>query len=151
MAKKIVLNVDYEHTFLAIGICSPQKDYRLCWLLNKNLETDLRKIRDFSYTPPGSRENLGFTVYRYLNERKRMDYSLVSNRSSGYMLFSEPKNLDYLFLVRNPSDQFTPIGLLTMIRKTPFVQAAFMVDGKLGKQENAFFFDFELFLSQKKT
>ncbi len=150
MAKKIVLNVDYEHAFLAIGICSPQKDYRLCWLLNKHLETDLRKIRDFSYTPPGLKEKLDFAVYRYLNERKRMDYSLVANRSSGYMLFPDPKNLDYLFLVRNPSDQFEPAGILAMIRKTPFVQAAFMVDGKLGKQENAFFFDFELFLSQKK-
>lgn len=151
MAKKIVLNLDFEHAFLAIGICTPQKDYRLCWLLNKHLETDLRKIRDFSCPPPNIKEKLDFTVYRYLNERKRMDHSLVSNRSSGYMLFPEPKILDYLFLVRNPSDQFEPDGLLAMIRKTPFVQAAFMVNGKLGKQENAFFFDFELFLSQKKT
>jgi hypothetical protein len=149
MVKKIVLNLEYEPAFLAIGICSPQKDYRLCWLLNKHLETDLRKIRDFSHIPPAVKEPLNFTVFRYFNERKLVDHSLVSNRSAGYMLFPEPKNLDYLFLVRNPSDQFDPAELLVKIRKTPFVQAAFLVDGKLGKQEHAFYFDFELFISQK--
>lgn len=149
MAKKIVLNLDYEHAFMGIGICSPQKDYRLCWLLNKHLGTDLRRIRDFSWAPQGQKEKQVVSVYRHLNERQRMDLSLVSNRSSGNLLFSEPKNLDYLLLIRNPSDQFEPDGLLAGIRKTPFVQAAFLVDGKLGKQESAFYFDFEIFLPQK--
>jgi hypothetical protein len=151
MAKKIILNLDYEHPFKAIGICSPQKDYRMCWLLNKHLETTLRRISDFQYVPHLLQESMGFPLYRYKNERLLVDYSLLANRSAGHILFAEPKNLDFLLMLRNPSDQFDPAALLSRLRKVPYVQAAFLLDGKLGKQENAFYFDFDLFLSQKGT
>lgn len=150
MAKKLILNLDFEHPFQAIGICSQQKDYRLCWLLNKQLEVELRRMRDFHYTPQHQKAAVDFPVYRYKNERQLIDFMLVSNKAGGQILFPEPKTLDYLFLLRNSSDQFDIAELLAKMRKTPYIQAAFFVGGKLGKQEKDFFFDFELFLSQKK-
>lgn len=150
MAKKLILNLDFEHPFQAIGICSQQKDYRLCWLLNKQLEVELRRMRDFHYTPQHQKAAVDFPVYRYKNERQLIDFMLVSNKAGGQILFPEPKTLDYLFLLRNSSDQFDIAELLAKMRKTPYIQAAFFVGEKLGKQEKDFFFDFELFLSQKK-
>lgn len=149
MVKKIVLNLDYAHPFKAIGIFSPQKDYRMCWLLNRHLEINLRRIRDFSIAPGQAQESMAFPVYRYEVERLLVDYSLLANRASGVVLFPEPRNMDFLLLLRNPSDQLDIEKLLVGIRKIPYVQAAFPVGGKLGKQENTFYFDFELFLSQK--
>ena len=150
MTKKIVLNLDYEPPFRAIGICCPQKEYRLSWLINKQLGINLKRVADFEYFPQHHQEKKQFPVYRYRDIPLHLDLLLVSNRSGGLLLFPEPKTLDFLLLVRNPSQQLDLLPVLQKIRKISYVQAAFFVDDKLGKKEGDFFFDFELYLSPKK-
>jgi len=75
-----------------------------------------------------------------------MHYFLVANKSHEGLLFKEPKNLDYLLLLKQPSDQLKLEPLIANIRRLSMIQAAFLLDKKLGKGTTAFFYDFEMYL-----
>ncbi len=148
MAKKLKLEVSYRPEFRATGLFTAQKDYRLCWLLNQHLHIDLQRLPDFEYLCLNQSTPGHFAVYHYELPELMMRYFLVCNKSSEGVLFGEPKNLDYLLLLKQPSDQLQLDDLITKIRKVPMMQAVFDLDEKLGKRGNAFFYDFEMYLGE---
>ncbi len=146
MTKKLKLHVEYKPDFRAIGLFTTQKDYRLCWYLNQHLHTDLRRLPDFHYQPYGQTTKSDFSVFHYALPKLMMHYFLIANKSREGLLFPEPKNLDYLLLLKQPSDQLNLGHLVTKIHNLPMIQAAFILDQRLGKRATAFFYDFEMYL-----
>ncbi len=146
MPKKLKLDIAYTPEFRAIGLFTAQKDYRLCWFLNQHLHTDLRRLPDFRYTPHTQSSQGCFSVFHYAVPKLMMHYFLVANKSHEGLLFKEPKNLDYLLLLKQPSDQLKLEPLIANIRRLSMIQAAFLLDKKLGKGTTAFFYDFEMYL-----
>ena len=61
---------EQEDSFTLIGISCHQKDYRLCWELNKILELELQKEEDI----PGPNEEISFSRYYYNNEDFLQDF-----------------------------------------------------------------------------
>lgn len=149
MTKKHVLQHAYEHHFKAIGITSPQKDYRMCWLLNNHIGIDLKRVSDFIYAPLGSDKELCFSVYHFEKPSMFLHINLLTNRSEEYSLFAQPKNIDFLLLYKNPSEQLKLEEALKSIRKISQIQAAYMLPNLHDKKASEFFFDFELFLAGK--
>ncbi len=148
MVKKHYLKLEYESPFRVMGVFCPQKDYRFCWNLNQSLETDLKRLPDFSYTPHNLEQKDLFSVYHYAKPQLRLAYYLISNKGQNGRLFAEPKNLDFILLLKNPGGHLDPDALIRKIRNTSMVQAAFFLDDKLGKRANTFFYDFEMYLSE---
>lgn len=54
--------------------------------------------------------------------------------------------MDYLFLVKQPTDQFDLPGLIKDIRNIPQVNTAVEAGPFLGKTAEGFYFDFEHYL-----
>lgn len=149
MAKKRKLHIALSPAeFRAIGIFADQKDYRLCWHLNRHLHTDLRRLPDFYYPPANRKEDLPFAVFHYEDAPLMMRYFLVANKSAEGPLLSEPKNLDFLLLLRQPSDQFDPPELIRRLRKVPSVKAAVLLDNMPDKRTVSFFYDFEMYVDR---
>lgn len=146
--KKLKLEVSFSPGFRAIGLFAAQKDYRLCWLLNQYLHLDLRRLPDFEYTPLNQSTPGHFAIYHCKVPELRMHYFLVCNKCSEGVLFGEPKNLDYLLLLKQPGDQLQLKDLINTVRKMPAIQAVYSLDGKLGKRGDAFFYDFEMYLGE---
>lgn len=146
MTKKRKLTLEFVPEFTAIGIFTPRKDYRFCWLLNQNLKLDFRRLPDFWQKPYNQAEPIPFPIYFDENPSLLLQYSLIANKTTAGILFDKPKNLDMLFLLKNDSGQADPEEIINSIKKISVVQAAYLLDDKLGKMAANIFYDLEMHL-----
>ena len=146
MPRKLKLQIEYKPEFRTIGLSSIQKDYRLSWLINQALGTDLQRLPDFKYVARGMDEPCRFPVFHHATPELKTRYFLVKNRCTHGHLLTQAKNMDYLFVLKQTEDYPVLDALLTQLRKMKDIQAAFTLDDKLDKQSTAFFYDFELYL-----
>lgn len=146
MTKKRKLNLDFDPEFTAIGIFTPRKDHRFCWLLNQNLSLDFKRLPDFLYKPYNQDDAIPFPIYFDETPALLLQYYLLVNKTPSGILFDKPKNLDLLFLLRNNSGQADPEEIISAIKRISMVQAAFLLDEKLGKRASNIFYDLEIHL-----
>lgn len=150
MAKKISLKLVFETEYRIVGVFCPERDYRFCWLLNNHLKLGFRRTSDFSFFLPKEPAALNFSVFHFAIEHLQQNFYLVNNRSNeGTRLFSTPPGLDYLFVIKADEDRFDMSNLLRQIRSVPQVSAAYLLEDALGKNREAFLYDFEVFVAQE--
>lgn len=150
MAKKRKLVLEYTPDFKAFGLFAPLKGYRLCWLLNKDMGLDMKRMPDFSHTPTKADQAISFPVFFYKNPALLLQYFLLVNKTMHGVLFDQPKNMDFLFLVRSPVDHGHAEEVVKYMRQIPNVQAVFPFDEKLAKRVINVFYDFEMFVGALK-
>jgi len=148
MAKKHVLQVEFNPHFQVIGVFSPQKDYRMCWLLEKHLGMNMKRLADFDFPVTASTTSCPYPVFHYSQPVHFLDVYLLPNRSEETPLFREPKNLDYLLLFKKSGEPHPTEESLQAIRSIPQVQAAFVLNLTPEKKASEFFFDFEMYLAR---
>ncbi len=144
MKKKRKLSIEYIPDFNTIGIYTSQRNYRFCWLLNKNLNIDLKRLPDFLYPPCKQTEAVPFPVYFDENQQLLLQFFLIVNKTTNGILFDRPQNMDLIFLLRNSAGQAHPETLLSSIKKIPLVQAAYQLDDNLGNRAPGIFYDLEM-------
>ncbi len=104
MPKKHTLYLEEEHEFSIIGISTALKEYKLCFHLNKSLNTELKKIEDFHF---GKRkEEYMFFPLFYCSNPSSPNISLIKNKNKNCILFPVFKHIDYLMVCHKtvPSD-----------------------------------------------
>ncbi|MBK9196239.1 MAG: IPExxxVDY family protein [Flavobacteriales bacterium] len=123
---KLKLDIAPDPELTIIGISSHEKDYRLCWALNKELNIELsRSVNDVMTTDGG--HSAAFPLFEHSDEDEHLYITLLNNRSGAGYLLKEQKQTDYFLLVNEDA----PIGseeLLARVRATPFVLTAFALD-----------------------
>ena len=82
MAKKSYsIGFEYDYDFILIGICSPIKDYHMCYKLNKELGTSFYRSRlDVSMDFFDGIEKAQFSLYEYWDKQYENQWYLLSNR-----------------------------------------------------------------------
>jgi len=136
MAKKFMLESRSEPSYFTLtGISCHLKDYRLSYLLNRDLPASLRKMEDIA----GS-----YSLYFYVDEECRNSFYLISNRSEDKVLFPELKQTDFVLLVEGPFRKARLDRLLKIIRTIPNVLTAFEVQAGSLKNFTGFLTDLEL-------
>ena len=82
MAKKsFIIDFKYDYDFILIGICSPLKDYHMCYHLNKELGTSLYRSRlDVSMEFFEEIEKAQFSLYEYWDKQYENQWYLLSNK-----------------------------------------------------------------------
>ena len=82
MAKKSYsIGFEYDYDFILIGICSPIKDYHMCYMLNKELGTSFHRSRlDVSMDFFEGIEKAQFSLYEYWDKQYENQWYLLSNR-----------------------------------------------------------------------
>lgn len=146
MAKKRKLVLEYVPDFKAFSLFTALKGYRLCWWLNKDMGLNMKRMPDFLHTPNKATQPTSFPVFFYQNPALLIQYFLLVNKSPQGVLFDQPKNMDFLFLVRNPVDHDHANEVVRYMKQTPNVQAVFPFDEKQDKQTINVLYDFEMFV-----
>jgi hypothetical protein len=97
--KKHKITIESDSETLGIGISTPLKDYRLCFLLNREKGIDLKKngvVRMLG--KDGIKE---ISCYIYFDIENDTAIYLAKNRQEEFTILPEYKIADYLLLVKN--------------------------------------------------
>lgn len=135
---KVVLNWkdEQEDLFALIGISCHQKDYRLCWELNKVLELQLQKEADI----PGPAEDISFSRYYYNNEDFLQEYYLLTNKIGKLFFAPELKQADYILQVYGLRSDYEVEDLIVKINGVEGVLMAFEYDSSKLKYAHPLFY-----------
>ena len=72
------LEVEYDYDFLILGVSCHERDYRMCWLINKTLGFDLSRDEDLVLHVGG--EKVGFPIFSYEIPEELTRIFLIKNR-----------------------------------------------------------------------
>jgi hypothetical protein len=82
--KETFLEIDYDYDFKLLSISSTEKDYRMAWLLNNQLEWQLtRSEKPLELFKQGD-ELHAFYIYTFIDEVLQKEYMLIPNQSLKY-------------------------------------------------------------------
>lgn len=148
MAKKRILRLPVETEYRIIGVVCSERDYRFCWLINKQLGFNFRRVTDFEHKPLKSPFVLKFSAYHYeAHESLQCSFFLVNNRSENDLkLFGTPAGIDFLLLVKADEMRFGFQELINKLRSVQQLSTAWQLDDALGKNKESFLYDFEMFV-----
>ena len=138
---RYILEEEYEYDFDLLGICCHEKDYRLCWAINSNLNLSLSKTRETIDVMFSKKENRigAFTIFKHENADENESLFLIANKSIYGSLIPEKNHVDYFLLVKNSSD-IKPHQFIDKINSIPFVLTAQEIDvNVLKSKENLIF------------
>ncbi|HNY01227.1 MAG TPA: IPExxxVDY family protein [Bacteroidales bacterium] len=103
--------------FNLFGISCHLRDFRLSFLLNREMELEFVKMDDFQ----------GFSFYFYRDEDKFTSYYMLGNRGEESFLVPDLKQTDFLLLAEGPMKKTQKEKLLTKIRGIQNVLTAFEI------------------------
>lgn len=129
------LEFDYDYDFFLIGIFCHHKDYRLAWMLNKYLELDLSKSKD--YIMFNKEQEQKFSMYVDYIDNQELYYYLISNRGENGLLIPERKDVDYFLMVDGLIETSKKGELVRKIRELNEVLSAMEINpAQLNSKQN---------------
>ncbi len=136
------LVVDYTYEFELYGVSTTIKDYKLAWLLNKQLNVTLVKAAD--YLILSNKKELEIVNYVYQTEHDELRFFknkavIGEDGVQGYMV-SEMKHFEYFVMVKGIIHTFAPDELLSQMRRIEGVQLINQIDIDLLKSRDYFLF-----------
>jgi hypothetical protein len=138
---KKLLKFEIDLDFVLIAITSAQKDYRMCYLVNKYLGMDFVRVDDLEVNIyPNSARAVPFSMYEYYWEASETSFYLIANRGTDGLLIPEMREADYFLMIKNYIDDEDLNYLVNGLNKIPEVVAAIKIDPKkIKSRENLLF------------
>ncbi|GAB3922869.1 IPExxxVDY family protein [Mucilaginibacter myungsuensis] len=138
---KKVLKLEFDLDFVLIAITSAQKDYRMCYLINKFLHFNFKRVDDHEVNIyPNSPEPVQFAMFEDFWEASETMFYIIANRSPDGLLIPEMREADYFMLIKNYIDDQDLVNIVNGLNKIPEVVAAIKIDPKKVKsRENLLF------------
>lgn len=160
---KHTLKIEYDFDFVLIGISSHEKDYRICWALNKALDLELTKKESLEIKSKKQTTPSFFSLFKCENEEEFVEYFMISNHSENKLFLSksntlfgkgakeqqsteigilipEQKHLNYFFIIRGEIIDSKAEEILTKIKEIDFVLTAVTIRVKeLKSKKNLIF------------
>lgn len=137
------LNITYEIDFDLVAVNASIKEYKLAWILNKNLNWNLAKQPNIEIEFTG---NKAISVSNFEYRTEYQTFKLLKNRAENQeeqfnaYLIPELKNFDYFVMLENESDSFDLNIFISEIKQIPFVQFAVLVNtATLKSKDNLIF------------
>ena len=137
--KKAKLHVEPTFDFELLGIVSPIRDYRMAWLVNKELELNLVKADDLELEFLSAEK---LEISQYFLSLPHGFIQLLKNKALNSAqqlayLVPELKNLDYFLLVQDETEQLDLSNFMEKLSRNPLVQSIVRIDiSKLKSKEN---------------
>ena len=162
---KHTLDITYDYEFLLIGISSHEKDYRICWALNKKLGIDLVKQNSLEIKGKKQTTPSYFSFFLFEKEEDFLEYSVIANfsenkalasnnntlfakedkttdhhHSENELLLPEQKQMNYFLIIRGEVDDGEADELVRKIKELEMVQTAIRIDvTRLKSKQNLIF------------
>jgi hypothetical protein len=123
--KTTKLIVDYDYDFKVIGLITPVKGYRLAWLINKMLSTNLYKADDIviDFLKEGK-----IVLINYIYETEYSIFRLIKNKSIEFTNIAKPfllpelKEYDYLIQLNDESGIFDAFEMVKKLKEVQGVE-----------------------------
>ncbi|MBN7812636.1 IPExxxVDY family protein [Algoriphagus sp. H41] len=137
--KKTKLFIEPAFDFELIGLVSPVKDYKMAWLINRDLDLDLVRSEDLKIEFLSSPQ---LEISQYFLSLPHGYIQLLKNKAINTSqqlayLIPELRNLDYFLLVQDQTQQVSIATFVDHLAKNPFIQTAVRLDvSKLKSKEN---------------
>lgn len=144
-----------EEEYSLIGIHTTLEDYKLAYLLNKEIKTNFSKSR-FNLDFTKDNTVISFSLFNYTNEEYYYDWYLISNsfkeenlNANKNVLFAseiknylipEKKNVDFFIKIVGESNPFYIKKIITKIKQIPQVITSYDVDYKTLKSKDFLIF-----------
>ena len=160
---KHTLTIEYDYDFVLIGISSYEKDYRICWALNRVLGLGLTKKDSLEIKSKKQDTPSFFSLFNYENEEEFIEYSVIANLSEhkqfvskehslfdkvaqeseeteNGILIPEHKQMNYFIVIRGEMDNDKIEETVKKIKEIDIVLTAMRIDAKeLKSKKNLIF------------
>ena len=135
---KVLLTIDDDYDFGLIGISCHAKDYRICWEINKVLNTNLVRSDDYEINKKGEISIHSF--YEYYDEANQVELYLIANKGGKGSLIPEQKTTDFFLLLKGNISDNQMNHLINKINNLRLVIAAFLINPEnLKSKQNLLF------------
>lgn len=128
MAKQ-TLEIEDDYMFIAFGIVSTSRSHRVCWMLNKSLNLELKRDSDIEVFSK-AKTSRHHAFFSFFDENLQVKYRLIENKKSVSLFLPEVKNADFLLII-DLSEELVSAELIEQIRSTETVLMAFDIDLEL--------------------
>jgi hypothetical protein len=123
-----------------IALISPLRDYRLCYHINKELNTDFRKTADYCLPLFAGAEPMQFSQYVYNIVASETEFYIIANHGTTGCLIPELSKTNYFLLIKNHFDQEDLDDVLQRLKNIAFIESVKQIDPKAIKShENLLF------------
>ena len=121
MKKTYILNESIEIDATTFAINSHEKDYKLCWHINKVLSAFLKKEREYKQI---SKKN--FTIFTTKHDGRLI--SLIKNQSKDGFLMPQKKNIDYFMTIEPRLNPLYKEQFMQKLNKVSKILLTFEID-----------------------
>jgi hypothetical protein len=150
MAKRVLLDIHSAPAWYTLaGISCHLRDYRLSYLINDQLSFQLVRLEDLPYLPPGTKEPVFFSLYKWTDDDRYNTYYLIANRSEDVLLAPQVKQADFLMLIEGPFKKQQQDEFLSRLRKVPNILTAFPVSFSAVRNYESILTDLEIHLNER--
>ena len=137
--KKAKLLVEPTFDFELLGLVSPIREYRMAWLINKEMDLNLVKADDLELeflNAPKLEISQYFLSLPHGFIQLLKNKALNSSQQLAYLI-PELKNLDYFLLVQDETEQMQLSTFIDQLAKNSLIQSIVRIDiSKLKSKEN---------------
>lgn len=91
---------DFFHDAHLIGIISRQKEYQLCWEINRMLGFKFKMNNELEVMLVKKEKKCFFTVYEFDEPMRFTTHYLYNNHYKGEFLLPELKHIDFIWLIK---------------------------------------------------
>lgn len=137
------LSVDYDFGFDLIAITASVKEYKLAWILNRELNLNLIKTDNIEIV---FLDDKFMSISNFTSKTEHQAFRLLKNRAENIeekfnaFLIPELQNFDYFLLIEDESDTFDLNAFITSIKEIPLIQFVVSLEASsLKSKENLIF------------
>jgi len=137
--KKTKLVIEPTFDFELIGLAAPVKDYKMAWLINRDLDLDLVRADEIHIEFLSSSK---LEISQYFLSLPHGYIQLLKNKAINTSqqlayLIPELRNLDYFLLVQDQTHQTNIATFIDVLSVNPFIQSVVRLDiSKIKSKEN---------------
>ncbi|MBS1624114.1 MAG: IPExxxVDY family protein [Bacteroidetes bacterium] len=96
MAADRKITSEPDRNFKLIGIATPERDYRLCYMLSEALDWELVRLPNHEVELKERSLKMSLSVFRAYHQLTHTTFYLFANKNMGELLLPEAGNFDYL-------------------------------------------------------
>ena len=135
MKTRFTLDCSGELDFAVLAINSHTKAYKLCWNINKYVQLNFEKKKDYSI-----KEELWFSRYTSVCADD-VEYTLLANQSKEGYLIPDQKSVNFFLLIKNDYWQQEKTEFINKLRDIKDILLVFELDTNLTKHIDRFIFN----------
>lgn len=126
--KKHKLSVSIEEDYCLLGIVSDEPDYKLCWLVNQQMDTSFTRTNDLEIFNNSLHGEQLVSLFIYEDEQRMLTFRLIVNHTTTGYFLPELKNIDYFFHVQGEIVPDEINDIIRTVNSIPAVRMCVPVD-----------------------